>query len=71
MQGSVLNILLCYRWAGTGNQVLGNHGQRIEPNTEFIAEREQILSNSILHRTWEQDNSEQRLNSGAGGILFL
>ena len=58
---------------GTGSQVLGDHRQRVEPNTEFIAERERadLLSDSTLHRTWEQANSEQRLTSGAGGILFL
>ena len=55
---------------GTGNQVLGDHGQRIEPNTQFIAERD-LLSDSAFHRTWEWANSEQRLTSGAGGILFL
>ena len=56
----------------TGNQVLGDHGQRIELNTQFIAEMERdLLSDSTLHRTWEWANSEQRLTSGAGGILFL
>ena len=58
---------------GTGNQVLGGRRQRIELNTEFIAERggADLLSNSTLHRTWEQASSEQRLTSGAGGIKFL
>ena len=56
-----------------GNQVLGDCRQTIEPNTEFTAEREKadLLSDSTLHRTWEQASSEQRLTSGAGGILFL
>ena len=58
---------------GTGNQVLGGCRQRIELSTEFIAERggADLLSDSTLHRTWEQASSEQRLTSGAGGILFL
>ena len=43
--------------------------------TEFIAQREReradLQSDSTLHGAWEWANSEQRLTSGAGGILFL
>ena len=59
---------------GTGNHILGVHGQRIEPNTQRVNSRKRerdLLSDSTLHRTWEQANSKPRLTSGAGGILFL
>ena len=58
---------------GTGNQVLGDHGQRIKLNTQRVYSRKRadLLSDSTLHRTREQDNSKQRLTSGTGGILFL
>ena len=44
---------------GAVKRVLGDHGQRVE-HREFIAEKEgaELLSNSTLHRTWEQANSE-------------
>ena len=55
---------------GTGNQVLGDRRQRIEPNTQSLKQKERadLLSGSTLHRTWEQANSEQRLTSGTGGF---
>ena len=57
---------------GTGNQVLGDHGQRIEPNTQRAQrERADLLSDGTLPRTWEPANSKQILTSGSGGILFL
>ena len=58
---------------GTGNQVLGDRGQRIEPHREFIPEREgaDLLSASALHGTWQQADSAQGLTSRAGRILFL
>ena len=75
MMVSCLNVHFSVSQVGTGNQVLGDHRQRTEPNerTEFIAERERtdLFSDSTLHRTWEQANSKQRLTLGAGGILFL
>ena len=37
----------------------------------YSRERADSLSDSTLHRTWEQANSEQRLTSGGGGFLFL
>ena len=59
---------------GTGNRVLGDRGQRIEPNTQTVYSRKResrFIEDSKLHRTWERANSEQRLTSGAGGLLFL
>ena len=47
----------------TGNQVLGDCGQRMEPNTQSLQQKERadVLSDSTPHRMWEWYNSEQRL----------
>ena len=58
---------------GTGTQVLGDHSQRIEPNTQRVYSRERadLLSDSSRHRTGEQANLELSLTSGAGGTLYV
>ena len=67
-------LALSLSQVGTGNQVLGDRVQRIELNTQrvySIKRESRLLSDSIFHRTWEWANSEQKLTSGAGRILFL
>ena len=63
----------CHRWAQVTRFVVIvdkelNLTHRVYSR---MRERTDLLSDSTLHRTWEQANSQQRFTSGAGGILFL
>ena len=60
----------------TVNQTLGDCEQWIEPTQQRIynrkRERADLLSDSPLHRTWEQVSSEQRLTlSGWRDSIFI
>ena len=71
--GSKLWGYLCHRWAQVSRFLVIKDKKLNQTHRKFIEERERadLLSDSTLHRIWEQANSEQRLISGAGGILFL
>ena len=59
-----VDSLNCHRWAQVTEFLVIADKELNRTHREFIAD---LLSDSTLHRTWEQANSaQQRLTSGAG-----
>ena len=56
-------LLKCHRWAQVTRFLVIAHHELNWTHREFIAERERtdLLSDSILHRTWERAKAKQRL----------